>query len=64
MVTTPRTTYTLRIEPELLDALRAITTRDGISASEQIRRGIRLWLKAKAVGRDAPRPRARVRGRK
>jgi hypothetical protein len=64
MATEPRTTYTLRIEPELLDALRAITTRDGISASEQIRRGIRLWLKAKTVGRDPRRPRAKARGRK
>jgi hypothetical protein len=59
-----RTPYTLKIEPELLDALRAITERDGISASEQIRRGIKLWLKAKAVGIAAPRPRARAKGGK
>ncbi len=64
MVTTPRTTYTLRIEPELLDALRAITERDGISASEQIRRGIKLWLKDKGVRMHASRPSARAKGGK
>jgi hypothetical protein len=41
--------YTLKIDPDLLDALKEIKERDGISESEQIRRGIRLWLKEKAV---------------
>jgi hypothetical protein len=41
--------YTLKIDPELLDALKAIKERDGISESEQIRRGIRLWLDQKGV---------------
>ncbi len=31
--------------------------------SEQIRRGIRLWLKTKGARVEAPRPRARTRGR-
>ena len=39
--------YTFRIEPSVLHALEAITERDGVPVSEQIRRGIRLWLDAK-----------------
>ena len=46
----PKRPYTLKIDPELLDALRAIKERDGIAESEQIRRGIRLWLESKGVG--------------
>jgi hypothetical protein len=45
----PKQAYTLKIDPELLLALRAIKVRDGISESEQIRRGIQLWLKGKGV---------------
>jgi len=45
----PKQAYTLKIDPELLSALRAIKVRDGISESEQIRRGIQLWLKKKGV---------------
>lgn len=41
--------YNVKIDPELLDALRAVKERDGISESEQIRRGIRLWLEQKGV---------------
>lgn len=32
------------IDPELRDALRAVQQRQGISTSEQLRRGARLWL--------------------
>jgi hypothetical protein len=45
----PRPIYNFAIDQSLLDALRAIKKRDGISESEQIRRGIRLWLKTKSV---------------
>ena len=55
----PKRPYTLKIDHELLDALRVIKARDGISESEQIRRGIRLWLKAKGVRVDTPRLRSR-----
>jgi hypothetical protein len=54
--------YNVKLDPELIDALRAIKVRDGISESEQIRRGIRLWLESKS-GMRAPRPRALTRGR-
>lgn len=32
------------IEPDLLDALRSLKARTGISESEQIRQAIRMWL--------------------
>lgn len=57
-----RPIYNFAIDPELLAALRAIKARDGISESEQIRRGIKLWLAQKGV-KKSPRPRARTRGR-
>jgi hypothetical protein len=44
-----RPIYNFAIDPELLAALRHVKARDGISESEQIRRGIRLWLKTKGV---------------
>lgn len=43
----PKKPYTLKIDPELLEALREIKQRDGIPESEQIRRGIQLWLDSK-----------------
>jgi hypothetical protein len=36
--------YSMKLDPDLLRALRVVKRRDGISESEQIRRGIRLWL--------------------
>lgn len=41
--------YAFVIEDEVLNKLRKIKERDGISESEQIRRGIVLWLKKKGV---------------
>ena len=58
-----RPIYNFAIDPELLQALRQVKVRDGISESEQIRRGIRLWLKSKGVRPETRRPRARTRGR-
>jgi len=49
MTLRPKRRYTLKIDPKLLAALRAIKERDGIAESEQIRRGIRLWLDAKGT---------------
>jgi hypothetical protein len=40
-----RPLYTFALDADLRAALRQIKERDGISESEQIRRGIRLWLK-------------------
>jgi hypothetical protein len=58
-----RPLYSFAIDPDLLAALRVLKVRDGIPESEQIRRGIRLWLKSRGVSVEAPRPRARPRGR-
>jgi hypothetical protein len=55
-----RPIYNFALDQQLIDALRAIKARDGVSESEQIRRGIRLWLKTKGVRIEAP---ARTRGR-
>jgi hypothetical protein len=38
---------TFMIEPEILDKLRAIKDRTGLSESEQVRQGIRWWLESR-----------------
>ena len=55
MTVRPKQAYTLKIDPELLAALRAVKVRDGISESEQIRRGIRLWLNSKGIMKSEPK---------
>ena len=42
-----------RLPPAILNEMRAIKKRDGVPLSEQIRRGMDLWLKTrrKQVGR-------------
>ena len=52
-----RPIYNFACDQELIDALRAIKERDGVAESEQIRRGIRLWLQTKGIRIDAARPR-------
>jgi hypothetical protein len=44
---TPKRPYTLKIDEDLLAAIREIRVREGIPESEQIRRGIRLWLESR-----------------
>ena len=44
-----RPLFTFPIEPQLAKALKFVKARDGISEAEQIRRGIRMWLKSKRV---------------
>lgn len=34
------------IAPDLLERLRSLKARTGVSESEQIRQGIRMWLEA------------------
>jgi hypothetical protein len=59
---TPRKMRNFRIDAELGDGLKIVRERDGIAESEQIRRGIRLWLESKGVIK-AERKRARTRKR-
>ena len=44
---TPKRAANFRIEEELLTALEKVRERDGVPVSEQVRRGIRLWLSSK-----------------
>ena len=62
MVVMAKRPYTLKIDADLLDALKVVKERDGISESEQIRRGIRLWLETKGVMKSE-RKRATTRKR-
>ena len=45
----PRKMRNFRIDEDLAAGLRRVRERDGISESEQTRRGIRLWLKLKGI---------------
>ena len=53
-----RKLFTFPIDDELSEAIRLVETRDSISKAEQIRRGLRLWLKSKGVTVKADRKRA------
>ena len=46
--TAPKVMYSFVIDPRVLKELRRITEREGIPTSEQIRRGIEMWLNKKA----------------
>jgi hypothetical protein len=51
----------MRIDDELLAGLQALKDRDGIPVSEQVRRAIEAWLKAKGVKADRKRAPTRKR---
>ena len=61
LLVAPKEPYLVKIDPELLAALREVQDRDGINVSEQIRRGIQLWLKSKGVTAKAAPRRAQTR---
>jgi metal-responsive CopG/Arc/MetJ family transcriptional regulator len=46
---TPKKFTALRLDEELLEGLREVWERDGVSVSEQIRRAVRTWLKSRGV---------------
>jgi Arc/MetJ-type ribon-helix-helix transcriptional regulator len=46
-------TITFRIDDDLFAHMEALWERDGINASEQIRRALRTWLKSKGVTKAA-----------
>jgi hypothetical protein len=50
---------TFRLEPEILDGLDKVKVRDGIPHSEQVRRALKAWLKARRVLSAAPKRSAR-----
>jgi uncharacterized protein (DUF4415 family) len=48
----------MRLDGDLLEAMRRLQERDGISFSEQMRRALRRWLESKngaPAGRDRKR---------
>ena len=45
----PLAPTTFRLETELLDGLRQVKIRDGIPATEQVRRAVQDWLRARGV---------------
>ena len=62
----PKKLYSFKIDSEVATALKQIKVRDGIGESEQIRRGILLWLETKGVTPQKAKPerkRARTRRR-
>lgn len=59
----PRRMTTFRIDAELLDAMRAYYDREGVQISEQVRRGIVMWLESKGVKVNADRKRVSARKR-
>ena len=47
---------TFRLDDKLFEGLQLVWRRDGVPPSEQVRRGIRMWLEAKGVNlKAAPR---------
>jgi len=49
-MTKPKSKFTaFRAEPELAQAMARLQQRDGISTSEQIRRGLKMFLAKKGV---------------
>ena len=57
----------IRIDSDLVEALEAIRDAEGIPVSEQIRRGIRLWLDQKGAAPTATKRKAsstRARGKR
>ena len=51
------------LDADLGDGLKAIKERDGVSESEQIRRGVKMWLESKGH-RVKPQTRTRKGGKR
>lgn len=57
----PLSTFTLDLD--LIEGLEVLRERDGVSASETVRRAVRAWLETKGVLKRADRRRAETRRR-
>ena len=63
-MTPVRKVATFRIDEDLLEGMRIVFERDGVQPSEQVRRGLRMWLESKGVMVQKPeRKRASTRKR-
>ena len=61
-MTPQRSVTTFRIDDDVLQAMRRLYDRDGITPSEQIRRALRPWLEAKGVIKKTERSARGKRG--
>lgn len=60
----PKETTALRIDSDLLEAMRDVKEQDGIPVTTQIEMAVREWLKRRGiVVKKAPRKRASTRRR-
>jgi uncharacterized protein (DUF4415 family) len=57
-MTPPKQLTAMRLDNDLLEAMRRLQERDGISFSEQMRRALRPWLESKGVIEKVGRKRA------
>jgi len=55
----PQRLSAFRLPEEIVTGLQRIKERDGIPISEQVRRALSLWVKAKEDARPARRRRAK-----
>jgi uncharacterized protein (DUF4415 family) len=62
-MTPPKQLTALRLDDDLLEAMRRLQERDGISLSEQVRRALRPWLEMKGVIEKVRRKRVVTRKR-
>ena len=51
----PKKLTAFRLAPEMVAGLQAIKDRDGIPITEQVRRAIATWLRAKNRGKESKR---------
>lgn len=56
MVKRIRKLYTFPIDADLAAGLKAVKERRGISEADQVRRGIRLWLKSQGELKAEEKP--------
>ena len=57
-----RTMHSFYLDPELSAGLKTVKEQDGVPESEQVRRGVRMWLEFK--GLKLKRPAARKGGKR
>jgi len=59
----PKTAIALRLDPDIVEALRQIRERDGVPVTEQVTRALRAWIGQKGLGQKTGRKRAATRTR-
>jgi hypothetical protein len=57
----PKTTTALRLDDELLRAMRSVKAEEGIPVTTQIEMAVREWLAKRGAVKSAPAARRRTR---